>query len=82
MTETLKYTDTIHRMGYTIIDGVKVVQHTCVIPMNDPKNMRVTMTKLNNELYRNNRDICRNDFAIFEDAAFALQEECLSKISM
>jgi hypothetical protein len=82
MTETLKCTDTIHRMGYTIIDGKKVVQHTCVMPLDDPKNMRVSMTKLDSEMYRKNRDICRADFAVFEDAAFELQEKYLATSNM
>ena len=76
MTETLIYTDTIQRVGHTIIDGVKVVQHTCVIPLADPKAMRVSMVKLEPEMYREHRDICRRDFAAFEDTAFQLQEEC------
>lgn len=76
MTETLVYTDTIQRVGHTIIDGVKVVQHTCVIPLADPKAMRVSMVKLEPDMYREHRDICRRDFAAFEDAAFQLQEEC------
>lgn len=82
MTETLKCTDTIQRVGYTIVDGVKIVQHTCVMPLDDPNNMRVTMTKLNTEMYRVNKDICRNDFAVFEDAAFELQEKYLAKSNM
>ena len=81
MTDTLVYTDSIQRVGHTIIDGVKVVQHMCVIPLADPKAMRVTMVKLNSDMYRDNRDICRRDFAAFEDAAFQLQEECFTRDS-
>ena len=75
MTETLTYKDTINRVGFTIIDGIKVVQHNCVIDSANPQEMRVTMVKLNAELYKENRDICREDFAVFEDAAYKLQEE-------
>lgn len=77
MTNTLSYKDTIQRVGHTIIDGVKVVQHTCTIDSENPHEMRVTMVKLNPDLYRENREICRNDFAVFEDAAYKLQEELL-----
>lgn len=81
MSETLTYTDSIQRVGYTTIDGVKVVQHACTISSENPQEMRVTMTKLNTEMYKNHRDTCRDDFAIFEDAAYALQEELLAKAS-
>lgn len=78
MTETLTYSDTIQRVGHTIIDGVKVVQHTCVLPLSNPEAMRVSMTKLNSELYKEHRDVCRADFAAFEDAAFQLQADCIA----
>ena len=76
---TLVYSDTIQRVGYTIIDGAKVVQYTCVIPLDKPQEMRLGITKLNPELYKANRDICRADYAAFEDAAYKVQEELLAK---
>ena len=33
---TLSYKDTIQRVGYTIIDGTKVVQYNCIIPVDKP----------------------------------------------
>lgn len=80
MSNTLTYTDTIQRVGHTIIDGVKVVQHICVLPLSEPQNMRISMTKMNAELYKSNRDICRADFAEFEDTAYQLQEEYIAKM--
>lgn len=80
MSETLTCAEYIQRIGYTVIDGVRVVQHTCVLPVANPKGMRVSMTKLNADLYEANRDICRADFAIFEDAAFQLRNEYLAKM--
>lgn len=81
MTDTLIYKDTIQRVGYTVIDGTKIVQHTCTISSDNPAEMRVTMTKLDPELYKVNREICRNDFAVFEDAAYTLQAELIAKAS-
>ena len=81
MSETLICAESVQRIGYTVIDGVRVVQHTCVIPMDNPKGMRISMTKLNADLYEANRDICRSDFAIFEDAAYQLRDEYLAKIN-
>lgn len=79
MTETLTYKDTIQRVGYTVIGGVKVVQHVCTIDSENPQDMAVRMIKLDSELYRHNRETCRNDYAVFEDAAYALQEELIAK---
>lgn len=81
MTGTLVYTDTIQRVGYTVIDGVKVVQHTCVIESSNPSKMRVSMAKVDSELYKIHRETCRADFATFEDAAYQLQEKLIAESS-
>ena len=80
MENTLSYKDTIQRVGYTTIGGVKVVQYTCIIPSDQPQNMRIGITKLDSDMYKANRDICREDYAAFEDAAYRLQEEFLAKM--
>lgn len=77
---TLTYKETIQRTGYTIVDGVKIVQYTCIIQADNPTDMRIGITKLDPEAYKKNRDICRSDYAEFEDAAYKLQEELLAKI--
>lgn len=81
MSETLIWKDTIQRVGYTIVDGVRIAQHTCTIMSDNPNDMRVVMTKLDANLYREHRDVCRADFAIFEDAAYQLQEELIAKMN-
>lgn len=82
MSNTLSFTDTINRVGYTIIEGVKVVQYTCVIPFSNPEDMRIGVTRLNSDMYKDirYREICRADYAAFEDSAFELQNELLAKI--
>jgi len=82
MSETLSYADVIQRTGYTVIGGVRVVQYTCVIPLDNPKAMRIGITKLNPDMYEDKtyRDICRADRDIFEDAAYELRDELLAKI--
>ena len=81
MTNTLIVKDTIQRVAHTVIDGEKVVQYTCILPSDEPQNMRIAITKLNAELYKANRAVCRADYAAFEDAAFALQDEYAAKLS-
>lgn len=80
MSNTLFYKDTIQRTGYTVIDDVRVVQYTCIIPADKPQEMRLGITKLNPELYKANREICRADYAAFEDAAYQLQEEYIARL--
>lgn len=79
MNKTLTYKDTIQRTGYTVIDDMKVVQYTCVIPSDKPEDMRIAITRLNTDIYKANRDICRADYAAFEDAAYELQEQLMQK---
>lgn len=80
LTETLTIKDTIQRVGYTEINGEKVVQYACIIPSDEPQNMRLTSTKMNADMYKANRAVCRADWAAFEDAAFALQDEYMQKM--
>lgn len=81
MPSTLKYTDTIQRVGYTEINGIKIVQYTCVIPVDNPQNMRIGLTKLDSDKYKTYRDECRSDYAKFEDDAYLLQEECIKRLN-
>jgi hypothetical protein len=81
MTETLSYKDTIQRVGHTTIEGEKVVQYTCIISTDEPQNMRLGITKLNPSMYKEHRDVCRADYAAFEDAAYMLQDEYLAKLN-
>ena len=79
MSETLSWKDSITRTGYTEIDGKKVMQHVCAISADAPENMTVNSVKMDKELYKANREICRADAAEFEDAAYALQEQYMSQ---
>ena len=81
MTNTMTCTTTIQMVGYTTIDDTKVVQYTCTMPINKPQDMRITSTRMNPDMYKENRDICRADMVVFEDAAYALQDEYLAKVS-
>lgn len=80
MSGTLTYSDVIQRTGHTIVDGVKVVQYVCTLPLSNPQAMRITSTRLNVDLYKANREICRNDLAAFEDAAYQLQDDYVAKM--
>lgn len=77
MSETLVYADTLQRIGHTVIDGERVVQYTCSIPLSNPKDMRLTSTRLKPDLYKANRETCRKDLEEFEDMAYELQDQYL-----
>ena len=79
MSATLTYKDSITRTGYTEISGKKVVQHTCTINTENPADMNFNSTKLDKEMYKENREVCRADIAEFEDAAYKLQEQYLAQ---
>lgn len=81
MSTTLTYKDTVRRLGFTVIDGIKVVQYDCTISTENPKEMKIVVSKLNEELYKANRDICRADMAEFEDAAYELQDKYLGMVA-
>jgi len=81
MSDTLFVKNTIQRVGFTVIDGVKVLQHTCSIESDNPEKMRVVTTKLNEEMYKNNRNACRADIAEFEDGSYLMQEEILANVT-
>ena len=80
MANTLTCKDIFQRTGYSVINGVRVVQYSCIIPMDNPNEMRIGITKLNTELYKKNRDICRADYAAFEDSAYELQAKIIAGI--
>ena len=79
MSATLTIKDSITRTGYTEINGVKVLQHTCTINTDNPEQMSFNSVKLNKDLYKANRGICRADIAEFEDGAYDLQEQYLAQ---
>ena len=79
MSKTLTYSDSITRTGYTTINGVKIMRHVCTISADNPDNMNVTSVKLDQQLYKENREICRADMAEFEDLAYQLQEKMAEK---
>lgn len=88
MTDTLTYTDSIQdaaqriqRIGYTIIDGVKVVRYICILSSDKPQDMLIRTVRLNEDLYKANRELCRDNYALFEDEAYKLQEEYIAKLA-
>lgn len=63
---------------------VSVEGYSCTIDSENPENMNVSRYFASNEgreLYKDNRSECRTDYAAFEDAAYALQDEMIAEKS-
>lgn len=79
MAATMTIRETIKREGYTNIDGVNVVYHHAEIRTDDPTNSTVNNSILDKDIYKQNRALCRQHIAEFEDEAYALQDEMMQK---
>lgn len=79
MSETLTYKDTITRIGYTTVDGERIMQYSMTIDADNPEEMNLSNVKLDKDAYKAKREICRADMAEFEDAAYLLQEQYVTQ---
>lgn len=71
---------TITAISTTEIEGKKVVleNYTATVDSENPENMSMTKffpTAEARELYKDHRAECREDYAAFEEKAYALQDE-------
>lgn len=60
---------------------VSVEGYSCTISSEDPEDIRISRYQQGTEgkkLYKEHREQCRADYAAFEDAAYALQDEMLA----
>lgn len=71
--------ETIRREAYTVIDGKNVVFHSMEISTVNPENFQLRDSVLDKELYKEHRAVCRQNIADFEDSAYALIDEMISK---
>ena len=61
---------------------VLVEGYSCKIDSENPKNMEISKFFTSNDMkavYKANRETCRADYAAFEDAAYALQDEMIAE---
>lgn len=65
--------------GTTTIDGVIVAGYQAVIDSENPEDMNLSNWQSNKELYKQNRTICREERAEFEDAAYNLQDTMIEE---
>lgn len=62
-------------LGESKVDGKTAEKYSATIDDADPKTMSISRWKANEDLYKENREQCRKDYAEFEDTAYLLQEE-------
>ena len=70
----LKTMAKITMTGESVINDTSICDYSAIIDLKKPENMSVTLLKKNKELYKENRVECREDYAAFEEKAYATQE--------
>lgn len=75
----LKKRQSITIDGESYIDDVKVATFRAVIDGANPKNVRFTVIRNNEDAYKEHRVAVRADEAEFEDFAYEIQNNLLTK---
>lgn len=66
--------------GSSQIDGLEAINFQAQMASNDPLNMTFHSWQSNPQLYKEHREECREDQAAFEDYAYSIQDELISKM--
>ena len=66
--------------GSSVFDGKQAAGFTAVIDSKDPEGMAINQWQANKSLYKEKRADVNADFAEFQDAAYALQDEMISAL--
>lgn len=73
----LKKSERVIVSGECIVEEKVISVFTALIDKDNPEKMTVTMTKKDEEAYKEHRSTCRSDYAEFEDYAYMRQAELL-----
>lgn len=74
----LRKNERITITGESIIDEAVVCTFTALInDLEHPENVSIVQNQKDKELYKENRAVCRADYAEFEDYVYARQEEII-----
>lgn len=60
------------------IDGVAAENYQATINSDKPEDMNLSSWQTDKALYKANRTECRKDAAVFEDAAYAIQDALIA----
>lgn len=74
----LNKTVKINITGESVIDEKVVVAFSAAIDPENPEKMTVNQFTRDREAYKANREVCREDFAEFEDFCYAKQAEVIN----
>jgi hypothetical protein len=77
----LKKREKINITGESVIDENVVCTFSAVIDPEAPENMVVNQFTRDKDAYKAHREVCREDFAEFEDFAYARQAEILKAMA-
>lgn len=73
----LKKNERVTINGECVIDDKVVCVFTAIIEKDNPEKMIINTVKKDEEAYKANRFVCREDFAEFEDYAYSRQAELM-----
>lgn len=66
--------------GHSVIDGMEAMLYTAQFDSDNPHGVTFNYYMSNNEVYKANREVCRNDQMEFEEYVYALQDEALANM--
>lgn len=67
--------------GESTVDEKKIATFRAVINPENPKNVRFSTVKHDEDSYKSARDIVRGDEAEFEDYVYQMQDDMLSAVN-
>ena len=71
----------INLSGQSVINGVTVETYTASLSETNPENMYIQQSTTNQEMRKANRAQCRKDRDEFEELAYSIQDEIISKVA-
>lgn len=71
----LKTSEKLNITGESIVGETVVCSYSVLIDKENPEKMIINQIQRDKEAYKENRAICRADFAAFEDLAYSRQSE-------
>ena len=67
--------------GQSIINGITVETYNASVSETNPESMYINQSTVNHEMRKANRAQCRKDRDEFEELAYSIQDEIISKVA-
>ena len=67
--------------GQSIINGITVETYNASVSETNPESMYINQSTVNHEMRKANRAQCRKDRDEYEELAYSIQDEIISKVA-